>query len=909
MSSLVIKPLCDFRGSKTFSICMDVISVPSNGPTLHSSRSFRARHGPVQGPVSGPPSPDSACDNDDWAPATEGPSVPRKRCGGDAKSVKSLAGQDSDVDSGIVTCRVSGQRIGSTSSADTDSSQESRRRIEYSPPIQKSELTKSRCYAGSLRIPRRTTCQSPCGPVKGDHSALKECNRRPPTPLTVFPDSHHCVRFDEQLQLSEQNIRRSCRKLFATLYAQRFSYQEHLANHGRMHAGTATRSRSRTVPELELGLCNGVLLGHQQHSTSNKYARSCKENVGPVEGRSGSFSSGSRSAYKSRSDTSAKIPHMHSFRIPVHPRLSMEQSEDGTSHSNSTDSGLGSLRSGTQCTCNERPLPSSQSNNVSIECTCNQPKSQQESPSKLFKSSSCSTLSSVLSHQSRPQLTQFPPRVLRKVVSTGEDRSKPSSIHKTSSCSNLLDKAVGGLQLSNVPVYNDNMMQVYARIASVIPDDHYRNCAASPTQSNGSCRRSKTLGRTRHTADNVYDALWQSNYMRTTSIECETPRVVGRRISSLTSENDSNSRTNIPEMTTFKPDLTFKSTEGTVNDTDNKSIHSVEIYSQIPDRVVEPFVRKSLRESVQSRNSVMQRPKSVGVVVPNPVYLKSALKKSTQSAILHGSETAVKSQVIKPCEVEYAVVDKSKKNRFTSLPALNGGNCTLSTQENDEKDPPVPPKKMLHKSDFSLYRSRSTSPKKGLLERMQAISKSARSALQKAFSSERIYRPEKEERLEAVKQLGRSRSFLKHVKGSFRRKKRRRDGDPTTPEIVPQASSNPEWDEQTLGPDSPIHVRGQLLELKIDGSQVVELTKTPSKPYGFFVARGRVRNSKGVFVSRMRDQETKKQLSGLLDIGDEILEINGFNVKEADILEVNRLMANKNSLLLTVLPYLCRKDV
>lgn len=58
-------------------------------------------------------------------------------------------------------------------------------------------------------------------------------------------------------------------------------------------------------------------------------------------------------------------------------------------------------------------------------------------------------------------------------------------------------------------------------------------------------------------------------------------------------------------------------------------------------------------------------------------------------------------------------------------------------------------------------------------------------------------------------------------------------------------SSNPEWDEQTLGPNSLIHVRGQLLQLNIDGSQVVELTKTPTKPYGFFVARGRVRNSKG----------------------------------------------------------------
>lgn len=198
---------------------------------------------------------------------------------------------------------------------------------------------------------------------------------------------------------------------------------------------------------------------------------------------------------------------------------------------------------------------------------------------------------------------------------------------------------MNGFQVANVPVYNDNMLQVYARIASVIPDDHYRNSAASPTQSNGISRRSKTLGRTRHTADNVYDALWQSNCIRTTPFESEVPRVVGRTVSSFSSENDSNSRTNIPEMTTFKPALTSKSNEGTINDTDNKSIHSVEIYSQIPDRVVEPFERKSLRESVQSRNSVMQRPKSVGVVVPhcgpNPVYLKSALKKSTQSAIIH----------------------------------------------------------------------------------------------------------------------------------------------------------------------------------------------------------------------------------------------------------------------------------
>ena len=48
-------------------------------------------------------------------------------------------------------------------------------------------------------------------------------------------------------------------------------------------------------------------------------------------------------------------------------------------------------------------------------------------------------------------------------------------------------------------------------------------------------------------------------------------------------------------------------------------------------------------------------------------------------------------------EVEYAVVDKSKKNRFTSLPALNGSSNNAINVDDDKDHPPVPPKKMLHK--------------------------------------------------------------------------------------------------------------------------------------------------------------------------------------------------------------------
>ncbi|CAL1271285.1 unnamed protein product [Larinioides sclopetarius] len=893
------------------------------------SRSFRQhRHGSLKSgaPLRRPPSPDSACEHDaEWvngadhsdmseegmqsSSSSKEPSSLARRRLGESTVAKGPAGQDSDVDSGIVTCRKPGERIGSTSSADTDSSQESRRNLDYSPPIPKSELSKSRSHTGSLRVPRRSSCLTQSGgPVKGDHSALKECNRRPPTPLTVFPDSHHCVRFDEQLQLSEQNIRRSCRKLFATLYAQRFSYPNHQDNsflHGRIHSGT-TRFRSRTVPELELRQYSPLI-----SDSLSKHDRSYKENLGPLESRrSGSLSSASsRSIHKSVSDVSVSgkvtpSPSTLRYKHHMHHRFLMDSTDDAASHTNSTDSGLGSLRSSTHCTCHDRQsLNSTVSSSQSpSQCTCrccscaqHMPSKSQESSPKLFKSSSCSTLPSVLSHQSRPQLTQFPPRTsLRKMAShQGEERSK-TPLQKTSSCSNLLDRTSNPLQVANVPVYNDNMVQVYARIASVIPDDF-----KTATSSQGG-RRAKTLGRLRYATDNVHDALLRQS-------STESPRVLGRKASNVQCSAISiiTPESSTCLTTTFRPQVP-KSVD-TVNDDEiSRPASSTEIYSQIADSCVsESSEQKSIREN---RTSSSQRPKSMGIVVPNcgpnPVYLKSALKKPTQSAMVHDMTNLESEVVSKPSEVEYAVVDKSKKNRFTSLPALNGINPTVN--ESEEKDPPVPPKKMLHKSDFSLYRSRSSSPKKGLLERMQALTKTARSALQKAFSTERIYRPEREERMEA-KGLQRSRSFIKGLTGSFRKKKRKTR--PPMAEVVAQASSNPEWDEHPLDPNSPIHVRGQLLQLNLDGSQVVELTKPPNKPYGFFVARGRVRNSKGVFVSRMRDQETQKQLAGLLDIGDEILEIDGSNVKDADIMEVNSLMANKNTLLLTVLPYICRKDI
>ena len=53
----------------------------------------------------------------------------------------------------------------------------------------------------------------------------------------------------------------------------------------------------------------------------------------------------------------------------------------------------------------------------------------------------------------------------------------------------------------------------------------------------------------------------------------------------------------------------------------------------------------------------------------------------------------------------------------------------------------------------------------------------------------------------------------------------------------------------------------------------------------------------------MRDEDTQASLTGLLEIGDEIVDIDGENVKQAAIMKVNQLIANKTSVRITVVPF------
>lgn len=301
----------------------------------------------------------------------------------------------------------------------------------------------------------------------------------------------------------------------------------------------------------------------------------------------------------------------------------MDNNENRVTQSNVfTDTRINGYNRNSQCTCvtrqNSVPVSSSQSSCTCNCCNCSQ---QSSRAMGLFKSSSCSTLSSVLSHQSRPQLTQFPPRNLKKPVI--QANSADPKLQKTSSCSNLLDK---GLQMSKVPVYSDNMVHVYAHLASVIPD------GVKASQED----RAKTLTKPKQLSQNVYDVIRPHSALSSTKSEpVRTDVRSDKSNNSEISKDTENKRTS--------RDSYCGSVSKMSCDSDRKSTSS-DIYSQVNELGNASI---NSRQSVRERNQKIysQRPRSVGVVVPSPVYLKSALKKPTLSAMQNGMQYLFKSSL------------------------------------------------------------------------------------------------------------------------------------------------------------------------------------------------------------------------------------------------------------------------
>lgn len=103
---------------------------------------------------------------------------------------------------------------------------------------------------------------------------------------------------------------------------------------------------------------------------------------------------------------------------------------------------------------------------------------------------------------------------------------------------------------------------------------------------------------------------------------------------------------------------------------------------------------------------------------------------------------------------------------------------------------------------------------------------------------------------------------------------------------------------------------GRVIAMREDlgGAYVLELQRSPGGLFGFFIQKGFKQYKKGVFVSRIMDCSAAKFMAGLLNPGDEILEINGESTSSKAMSEVHNILANSDKLVLTVLPILGRKD-
>ncbi|XP_055275128.1 uncharacterized protein KIAA1614 homolog isoform X2 [Moschus berezovskii] len=99
----------------------------------------------------------------------------------------------------------------------------------------------------------------------------------------------------------------------------------------------------------------------------------------------------------------------------------------------------------------------------------------------------------------------------------------------------------------------------------------------------------------------------------------------------------------------------------------------------------------------------------------------------------------------------------------------------------------------------------------------------------------------------------------------------------------------------------PARAVGRLLEVFPDGTSQLQLQRPSEGTFGFSVASGTGRRDSGFYVQEMADESTAKLYSGLLGVGDEILEVNGAKVAGLGLAHVRELLAHAKSLSIRVL--------
>ncbi|XP_045392299.1 uncharacterized protein KIAA1614 homolog isoform X2 [Lemur catta] len=106
---------------------------------------------------------------------------------------------------------------------------------------------------------------------------------------------------------------------------------------------------------------------------------------------------------------------------------------------------------------------------------------------------------------------------------------------------------------------------------------------------------------------------------------------------------------------------------------------------------------------------------------------------------------------------------------------------------------------------------------------------------------------------------------------------------------------------EDVGAPSLARTVGRVAQVFPDGTSQLQLQRSPEGTFGFCVASGNGRRDSGIYVQEMADSGTAKLYSGLLGVGDEILEVNGAKVAGLGLAHITELLAHSETLSIRVL--------
>ncbi|KAM5148836.1 uncharacterized protein KIAA1614 homolog [Mantella aurantiaca] len=106
---------------------------------------------------------------------------------------------------------------------------------------------------------------------------------------------------------------------------------------------------------------------------------------------------------------------------------------------------------------------------------------------------------------------------------------------------------------------------------------------------------------------------------------------------------------------------------------------------------------------------------------------------------------------------------------------------------------------------------------------------------------------------------------------------------------------------EDIGSPGKARVLGKVAEVYPDGTRLLELLRPESGKFGFRISSGNGRPDSGIYVQEMSDADTAKLYSGLLRVGDEVLEVNGTKVSILGQTRLAELMNHEPVLSLRVL--------